>query len=205
VPVFGLIAVMLLGGAWFARSRLTRRASILSLLAGVALAALVAAYANVQPLLSRVDETLTVVAGGRQRIWHETLPLIRAFWFAGTGLGSYPTAMLVYQQTDRGVSINQAHNQYLHLAAEGGVLVIVPVLLAIVSFIRLFRSRLAADQSSTAWLRIGGVVALFAVAVQGMWETGLRIPANGLLFGIAAAVAVHRAPASRVLREPGAE
>ena len=66
------------------------------------------------------------------------------------------------------------------------------VALAAVAFIRLFRMRLAEDVSSSVWLRIGGGTAILAVAVQGIWETGLRIPANGLLFALAAAVAVHR-------------
>ena len=186
-----------MGAAWLARGRLTRKAGVLGLLAVIALAALVAAYVNVQPLLSRVDETLAVGAGGRPRIWQETLRLIRDFWLTGAGLGSYQTAMLVYQQTDRTVFINQAHNQYLHFLAEGGVLLTVPAVMAVVAFIRLFRTRLAQDTSSSVWLRIGGGAAILAVAVQGVWETGLRMPANGLLFAIAAAVAVHRPATAR--------
>jgi len=190
----GLLAfsVSLVGGAWLARGRLTRQSGALGLVAIIALAALVAAYVSVQPLLSRVDETLAVGAGGRPRIWQETLQLIRDFWLTGAGLGSYQTAMLVSQQSDRTVFINQAHNQYLHFLAEGGVLLTAPAVMAVMAFIRLFRTRLAQDTSSSVWLRIGGGAAILAVAVQGVWETGLRLPANGLLFAIAAAVAVHR-------------
>ena len=111
--------------------------------------------------------------------------------------------MLVYQQTDRTVFINQAHNQYLHFLAEGGVLLTVPAVMAVVAFIRLFRTRLAQDTSSSVWLRIGGGAAILAVAVQGIWETGLRMPANGLLFAIAAAVAVHRPTEPRRARGSG--
>ncbi len=204
----GLVAcsVSLVGGAFAARGRLTRSAAVRVLLAGLALAAIVTAYVNVQPLFSRVEETLAVGAGGRPRIWQETLRVIHDFPLTGTGLGTYQTAMLVYQQTDRTISINQAHNQYLHLLAEGGVLLAVPVVLAVVAFIRLLRTRLLQDASSSAWLRIGGATAMLAVAVQGLWETGLRIPADGLLFAIAAAIAVHRSPESELapVRLPGA-
>jgi O-antigen ligase len=190
----GLVAfsVSLAGGAWLASGRLTRRAWGFSLLAALALVAIVAAYANVQPLLSRVDETLAVGAGGRPQVWQETVRLTRDFWPTGVGLGSYQAAMLVYQQANRTVFINQAHNQYLHVFAEGGVLLAVPAVMAVVAFIRLFRTRLAQDTSSSVWLRVGGAAAILAVAVQGIWETGLRMPANGLLFAIAAGVAVHR-------------
>jgi O-antigen ligase len=165
----GLIAfgASIVVGAWLARGRLTRRAGVLALLAVLAIAAVIAAYVNVEPLFSRVEETLAVGAGGRPRIWQETLRVIRDFPLTGTGLGTYQTAMLVYQQTDRVVSINQAHNQYLHLLAEGGVLLAVPMMLALVAFIRLFSRRLAQDSPPAVWLRIGGVTAMLAVAVQG--------------------------------------
>jgi len=185
-------AASLVGGAWLARGRLTRRTGVLSLIAVVSIAAIVTAYVNMQPLLSRMEQTLSVGFGGRPQIWHETLRLIRDFPLTGTGLGCYQSAMMVYQQTDRAFFINQAHNQYLHLLAEGGFLLSIPVAMAAVAFIRLFRTRLAQDTSSSVWLRIGGGAAILAVVVQGFWETGLRIPANGLLFAVAAAVAVHR-------------
>ena len=199
----GLFAfsVSLAGAVWLARGRLTRKTGVLVLLAIIALAAVVTAYVSVQPLLSRVDETLRVGAGGRSQVWQETIRLIRDFPLTGTGLGSYQTAMLVSQQADRAVFFNQAHNQYLHFVAEGGLLLTAPAVMAVVAFIRLFRTRLALDQSPTVWLRIGGAAALLAVAVQGVWETGLRMPANGMLFAIAAAVAVHRPVESRPGRE----
>jgi O-antigen ligase len=97
--------------------------------------------------------------------------------------------------------VNQAHNQYLQVFAEGGVLVAVPMLIAVLAFVRLFWVRLLNDLSPSAWLRIGGVTAMIAVAVQSCWETGLRMPANGMLFAVAAAIAVHRPSGGRALRE----
>ena len=118
--------------------------------------------------------------------------IARDFWLVGTGLGGFQTAMLVYQQMDRAWFINQAHNQYLQWLAEGGLLLAVPALVALVAFVRLFLARLARDTSALVWLRVGGAMALVGAAVQGIWETGLRMPANGLLFAMAAAIAVHR-------------
>jgi O-antigen ligase len=186
---------------WLVRRRLVRGTSTSSLIAIIAIAVVVAAFVNVQPLLSRVDETLAVGAGGRPRIWQETIRLARQFWLTGAGLGAYQTAMLVSQEGDRSVLINQAHNQYLHLFAEGGILVLVPVVLAAGAFIRLFRTRLAEETTSLVWLRIGGATAMLAAALQGLWETGLRMPANGVLFAIAAAIAVYPPGDSRGSRE----
>ena len=37
----------------------------------------------------------------RLTIWRETMPIVRDFWLAGTGAGTYQRAMCVYQQSDR--------------------------------------------------------------------------------------------------------
>jgi O-antigen ligase len=199
----GLIGLgaSLVAAIWLGRDRRTIRITVVGGLLLIGVAAIVLAYVNVQPLVSRVEETVATGAGGRPRVWQETTHVVRDFWPAGTGLGAYQTAMRAYQQTERMMFINQAHNQYLQLLAEGGVLVTAPAIVAVAAFVRLFRARLAHDTTSSVWLRIGGGAALVAVAVQGIWETGLRMPANGLLFAIAAAVAVHDPPQSRMLDE----
>ena len=190
----GLIALgaSLAGGVWIGRGRFTRRVWLFGLLAVTVLGLFVGTYANMTPLLWRLEETLVVGTGGRPAIWQETLRVVRDFWLTGTGLGSYQAAMIVYQQSDRAVFFNQAHNQYLHLLAEGGLLLAIPTAAVVVAFIHLFTIRLARDSSSSAWIRIGAAAALVAVAVQGLWETALRMPANGILFAVAAAIAVHR-------------
>ena len=93
-----------------------------------------------------------------------------------------------------GTRSNQAHNQYLHLWAEGGALVAAPAGLVCLAFVWLAIRRLREDETPGAWLRIGSLAGILGVAVQGAWETGLRIPANGVLLAVIAAVAVHRPP-----------
>ncbi len=106
--------------AWVVRGRAGRQTMVLGAIAVVTMGIIGSLYVNMQPLLSRVDETIDVGAGGRPRIWKETLVVARDFWPAGTGLGTYRDAMLVYQEDKRGGFFNQAHNQYLHLLSDGG-------------------------------------------------------------------------------------
>ena len=61
-----------------------------------------------------------VALADRLAIWHDTLPVVRAFWLSGTGVGTFQGAMAVYQRSKPEVIFNQAHNHYLQLAAEGG-------------------------------------------------------------------------------------
>lgn len=193
----GVIALLgtLLGVATLAHGRFTRRTAFLSVTAVVIIAAITSAYADTRALVDRFEGVRETGTEGRTQIWHDTIDVIRDFPLTGVGIGGYPHAMLLYQQGDRSRFANQAHNQYLHLVGEGGLLVGLPAALSIVAFVRLFRTRLAQDRSSMVWLRIGAVAAICAVAIQGLWETGLRIPANGILFAVAAGIAVHR-PAS---------
>ena len=60
------------------------------------------------------------------------------------------------------------------------------------------------DDTPIVWLRIGAASGMLAVAVQSVWDTGLRMPANAVLFALIAAVAVHDAGEPGLKREPGA-
>ena len=52
------------------------------------------------------------------------------------------------------------------------------------------------DVVAVFWFRLGALAGLLAVAIQNAWDTGLRMPANAILFAIVAAIAVHRSPHS---------
>ena len=119
------------------------------------------------------------------------MPIVRDFWLTGTGAGTYETAMLVYQRSSPGVRFNQAHNHYLQVAAEGGLLLSVPALLVLVSYGFTAARRIARDQSSMYWVRAGALSGLAGVLAQSVWETGLTVPANAVLAAISAAIVVH--------------
>ena len=127
----------------------------------------------------------------RATIWRETIPVVRDFWVAGTGAGTYQTSMAVYQRSGEGLIFNQAHNHYLQVAAEGGLLLGVPAAIALLLLAREGARALARDRSGVFWLRAGAASGLAGVAVQSLLETGLLTPANGVLAAIAAAILVH--------------
>jgi O-antigen ligase len=163
------------------------------MLAGAVLsAAIVLSIPKTVELADRFQDSKTTATWDRPQIWRETLPIVRDFALTGTGLGSFATAMLVYQRSDRTLFFNQAHNQYLQLAAEGGVLLLLPLSLAAAAFVVTVRRGLATDRSSMFWLRVGATAGIVGVLTQGVWETGLCIPANGLLFAALCAVAAHQ-------------
>ena len=161
------------------------------LIAGLALVALVAAtYANVGALTTRVGETIESGVGGRRDIWQITATIVGDFWRTGVGVGGFERAMSVYQPPHL-FAFNHAHDEYLQVAAEGGILLAIPALIATVAGARQIACLLRADRTPLFWVRAGAAGSIVAIAVQILWETGLRMPANAVLFALCAALAVH--------------
>jgi O-antigen ligase len=180
---------------WVSRDRIGR-ASRLRLLASAGLVLAIAlTYVEAGALTAPLPETLAMGAGGRQVIWQESWPMVRDFQLTGIGAGAYDRGMLVYQQTRNGFHFNHAHNEYLQIAAEGGWLLSLPVAFVLAAGARQIGHRLSADRSPIFWIRAGAASGIVAIAVQSLWDTGLRMPANAVLFAILAAVAVHDADA----------
>ena len=164
--------------------------------AAVLLAALLAAvaYADVDRLLSRLDETRQQGLSQRLAIWRDTLGVVRDFPAAGVGAGNFSNAMRVYQTSERTYFWNEAHNQYLQVAAEGGVLLGIPALAAMVALAAAAVRALRRRDDPLHWMRIGASAALVSVAIQAIWETGLSLPANSMLAAVAAAIVVLPVP-----------
>jgi O-antigen ligase len=152
-------------------------------------------FANTTAVAGRIEETISGV-GGRTAIWRATWPMAKDFWRTGIGAGAFERAMVVYQPSPHETFFNHAHNDYLQMFTEGGVLLAIPAIVAAAAGVAGIRRRLRNDRSSMYWVRAGAVSGLVAVAVQSIWETGLRVPANTLLFAALAAVALYR-PADR--------
>ena len=183
--VAGAASIVLLAGKRMERQG---RAWLLAGLAGVALVG--AAYANFNALLFRVGETVDNGLGGRREIWSLTWQMIRDFPLTGVGVGSFARAMTVYQPPHL-FAFNHAHDEYLQLAVEGGLLMGIPAVCAMAAAAAAIASRMQSDRTPTYWIRAGATSALVAIGVQNLWETGLRMPANSVLFALCAAIALH--------------
>ncbi len=189
---------------WLARNKTAARGRmwLVGTLATIAVVAF--AYTSTDELVSRLGEVTSTGLGGRAVIWRETLPMVSAFRLTGIGAGAYERGMLLYQQSPRLFYFNHAHDEYLQIAAEGGLLLSIPVALALCAGLwRGFR-RAAADYSAVFWIRAGALGGIVGVLVQNVWDTGLRMPANGLLFAVACAIALHEphAPGEAPARRP---
>jgi O-antigen ligase len=136
---------------------------------------------------------------GRISIWRETLPIVRDFWLAGTGAGTFSDAMMRYQEShvwinsmQRWAHFNNAHSHYIQVIAEGGVLLAIPVATALTMFWKLGRRSVRADKGEMFWVRIGALAGLVGLAVQSVWEVSLVMPANAVMAGVLGGLVLYR-------------
>ena len=136
---------------------------------------------------------------GRIGLWQDTLRIVRDFPLTGTGLNTYGITMLAYQTHGLEARAVEAHNDYLQLAAEGGLLLCLPIVAVAALFVREVRRRFRErmDDTRTWWLRAGAVTGIAAIALQEFVDFSLQMPGNAALFCVLAAIAVHRREAGR--------
>jgi O-antigen ligase len=176
------LAVALAVGAWLsARKGASTPRWMLGVLAGGALVALVVPRSAV--LLERFESIGAKGTEGRMAIWRETMPMVRDFPLVGVGVGAYPMAMRIYQQSDRAFFFNEPHNQLLQIVAEGGVALWLPLGLAALLLAR--HSRGASGDGLRSWALAG----LCGSAAQVMWDVGWSRPANAMLAIVLCAIA----------------
>ena len=168
-------------------------------------------FVDIDGWAARMGETLTPGGSfGRATIWQETLPIVRDFWITGTGAGTYSDAMTYYQQTrvwvnsmHRWAHFNNAHSHYVQVAAEGGLLLTLPSLVALAALWRLARRTLRADKGEMFWVRVGAAAGLAGLAAQSIFEVALTMPANAALAGMLAGLLLYRRERSGDTDAPG--
>lgn len=140
----------------------------------------------------------------RLTIWRESLPMVRDFWLTGTGAGTFSDAMTQYQQTrmwvgsmGRWAHFNNAHSTYVQVASEGGLLLAIPALTVLALLAVLGYRAVRADKGEMFWVRVGAAAGLAGLAVQGVWEVPLIMPANAVLCGVVAGLLVFRRDSSQ--------
>jgi O-antigen ligase len=185
-------AAVLLTSVWLAVTRGRTKRLALPIVGLGAGALILLLWAGAGVALSRFA-TAGAELGTRVSAWHDALRVIGAFPWMGTGLNTYGTATLLYQTTSLSLHFQEAHNEYLQIAAEGGFLLIAAFALCLLSLIATARRRLtAADEPTLArWVRIGAVTALVAIGLQSSMEFSLQMPGNAALFAVVVALAVH--------------
>lgn len=133
-------------------------------------------------------------------IWKDTLAMILARPVTGVGLGAYETVYPNYSQHDSGLIVDKAHNDYLQLLAEGGL---IAGLLALWFLLAVFRSVAQGMQARDPWqaaIALGSGAGISALLVHSFFDFNLQLPSNALLFLLLAVTAAQAATVTETAR-----
>ncbi len=189
----GIGAFTIAAALWNGHALGHRRRRTTGLAVAIVLVALVAAV-----LWRGLDEVVawygrTDTLAWRIQLWKDTAPIVRDFWWSGTGLNTYGVSTVLYPTTDSAWHANEAHSDYVQVASEGGLLLVLAVLGAIAALAGAVRAACAAPQPvAVYWIRCGAAMGLLAIAIQETTDFSLQMPGNAVLFVTLIAVALHR-------------
>lgn len=118
----------------------------------------------------------------RTHIWRVTLQVILNHLPFGTGLGAYGVAYTEFDRNNGLDRVEQAHNDYLEVLANAGI---VGLIIGAFFIYRLFRTGLANAQTSNRFRRgvcLGALAGCFAVLVHSLFDFVLHTTAVSVLF-----------------------
>jgi O-antigen ligase len=142
---------------------------------------------------SRIEDRFDELGGERKierlRVWADTAGMVKDFPVFGTGFGTFGDAYLPYQSTGPGLLYDHAHNDYVELLTDAGLMgaLLAAGLLAAFwrSVIKAWRERHRRYVTSVA---AGGMASCVAIAAHSMTDFNLHIPANALLLTVIAGI-----------------
>jgi O-antigen ligase len=136
-------------------------------------------------------------SAGRMDTWRDTWKMIRTNPIVGTGLGAYETAYPIYAKDDGTAGVvAQAHNDYLQVLADGGIVGGLIVLWFIVALCRAVYRGLQATDPFLVKAAVAGGVGLFGILVHSLFDFNLQLPSHALLFCLCSVV-LAQLPASQ--------
>jgi tetratricopeptide (TPR) repeat protein/O-antigen ligase len=178
--VAGLLVVSVMGLAARAGYR-----TVVPLLLVVVVAVTAASWVGADALLERVLKTGKDPLGDKRlAIWERSLHTLGEAPVLGTGLGTYGDAFPPHRPPGipSDLVVDHAHNDYLELAVELGVVGLLVAGWALVALASVVLPRWAARHDPLVrGVVLGGIGGLTAIVVHSALDFGLHMPANALL------------------------
>jgi O-antigen ligase len=123
------------------------------------------------------------VSAGRLHFWQTTLQVIRDNLLLGVGLDALGSAYTRYDTWNGIFRVDRAHNDYLQVFAEAGILGFVS-LIAFLYFLfrRGYQILTTTRDTFRRSVALGALAGCFGIAVHSFFDFPLRTPANALVF-----------------------
>lgn len=148
------------------------------------------------PLLARfadMNHTSDISPDTRVQIWRDAMGLVKDYPLFGCGMGGFESCFLKYKTVAPMFTVDYAHNDYLQVLAELGVLGFAAGLLFVGRvFQRSVRGIFHSSSIDGRHLAIACVASMTAMLLHSFVDFNMYVPADGMLFAwIAGMAAVY--------------
>ena len=177
-----IFLVLITTGAGERRSKLGLKLA----LAGVLLLAVVggAIFVGGETSFTRVADTTETgdLTTGRSNIWNVTLRVISSNMPFGAGFGAFGVAYTPHDTMSGLERVEQAHNDYLQVLADAGVVGLVIGAFFLFRLFVLGRGAPSIENTYRRGIAVGALAGIFAVLVHSVFDFVLHTTAVSLLF-----------------------
>jgi len=144
-------------------------------------------FISFYPIIRRFVETIGE-APGRTHIWKDSLRIVYDFPIFGTGLDTFRYIYPKYKTLEIASRINFAHNDYIQLLVETGIIGFVLILIPLYILIRVSLQKISFYISNkdyfAAYIRLGALCGIFSILIHSLVDFNLHIPANAIYFSL---------------------
>lgn len=169
-------------------------------------------WMGIDPVLDRVadsslissDKNAETFESSRGWIWKTTVGMIRENPVFGIGLGAYETAYPKYSSKDEPLIVDRAHNDYLQVLSDTGLIGGVMGIGFLAAFVYGVTRIMRINDRVLGAIAIGSAAAIFSLLIHSVFDFNLQLPSTALLFLILNAVLYQIVSSTGVPKKAGA-
>lgn len=138
------------------------------------------------PIISRFEKIITTegtIAELRLQMWLDSLQIIKDFPLTGTGFGTFIDIYPKYASIKEELIIEHAHNDYIELLTNGGIIAFLLwgwFIFAVI--LKSYKSFIQRHDSFSIYLYLGSVAGCIYILLHSFADFNLQIGSNGLYF-----------------------
>ncbi len=192
----GIISIclsMIFFGLLFILKNVSRRRAFIIIILSI-LIILSVGWFGWDPILERFEKIFNQqgdIADLRLKIWEDSKNIVRDFPITGTGFGSFISIYQKYRTIPGDKVVDHAHNDYIELFVDGGLIAILLSFWFIFSIFYksyvVFRKR---REVYSLYLYIGSISGIIAILIHSVTDFNMHIGANGLYFFLLSSLVV---------------
>ncbi len=134
-------------------------------------------------------ETVNNSGVNRNLIWNSTLEMIKSEPLIGVGFGGYTAAIPKFDTSDGKYRLHQAHNDYLEILSNGGIIGFALFVLFGLIVVHRTSKNLRSNNTLRRASCFGATIGMFGVLVHSFVDFGLHVPVNGFIFAVLVVIA----------------